>query len=136
MRSSTKRKAESPVQPRTGWLVVVRLLSVIGLALSAYLLWGSLAHGSLPGCGAESGCDAVLRSRWATWFGFPVSGFALLLYVALLGGLWKLQYSSEAIRHRVWPALMAGAAALAAAAVWFIGLQLFAIRAICPFCMA
>jgi uncharacterized membrane protein/protein-disulfide isomerase len=107
------------------------------LALSAYLLWGSLTQDHLPGCGFESGCDVVLHSRWASWFGLPVSGFALAIYALVLGGAWRLQTSSEPVtRHRVWCVFIAAATALAAAAVWFISLQLFVVRAICPFCMA
>ncbi|MCI0533824.1 MAG: hypothetical protein L0Z50_01210 [Verrucomicrobiales bacterium] len=139
MKSSAKKQTleRSPGSGLGSGLILVRVFSAVGLTLSAYLLWGSLTQGQLPGCGFESGCNAVLHSRWATWFGLPVSGLALFTYGLILGGTSLLQRSSEPLtQKRVWCVLIAAGATLAAAAVWFISLQLFAVRAICPFCMA
>ena len=62
---------------------MVRLLCGVAFCVSAYLLYGSLTGDRLAGCGPESGCDAVLRSRWAYIFGLPVSLPALMLYLAV-----------------------------------------------------
>src|SRR5262245_6004387 len=112
-----KPSAKDPVlaHARIPWFIALRLLSAAGLALSAYLLWGSLTQDHLPGCGFESGCNVVLHSRWASWFGLPVSGFALLIYGLVFVGTGILQNAGETlIRQRLWSLLIAAAAALAA----------------------
>jgi hypothetical protein len=79
----------------------------------------------------------VLQSRWAYVFGLPVSLPACLTYVALLGGTVAWGHATTpTARHRVEWVLRALAATVIGAALWFIGLQLFVTRAICPFCMA
>jgi uncharacterized membrane protein len=106
------------------------------MGISGYLLWGSLDSGGLPGCGPASGCDIVLTSRWSSWFGVPVSLPALVLYAGLLAALsWRVKDPSPVIAAWRWLGLTAGAVAILGAAVWFTVLQLFVIRAICPFCM-
>jgi uncharacterized membrane protein/protein-disulfide isomerase len=128
--------SKTSLGPSKVWLGLVRLLSVVALGLSAFLLWGSLSGDRLPGCGLESGCGTVLHTRWAYFFGMPVSLPALLLYIVVLGTTAVLGRSSTAsIQQRVWCILIGAAVALISAAAWFIGLQLFAIGAICPFCM-
>lgn len=93
MKSSGK---SSPVAgDRRLWIILVRVLSGAGLGLSAYLLWGSITQGYLPGCGFESGCNAVLHSRWASWFGVLVGGFAVMIYALVLGGSWILPNSAD-----------------------------------------
>jgi uncharacterized membrane protein/thiol-disulfide isomerase/thioredoxin len=117
---------------RWGW---VRLLAACALGLSLFLLWGSLSGDKLPGCGLESGCGAVLHSKWSKLFGLPVSLPALLLYLGILAATFVLPRLPEEKRRAGWQLLTAAAAALIGAALWFIGLQFFVIHAICPFCM-
>jgi uncharacterized membrane protein len=123
-------------RPANGWWLI-RVFSVIAFGLSAFLLWESLTGNRLPGCGLESGCGVVLRSRWAYWLGVPVSLFALLTYaVVLLATAPGLAAPAARVRPRRGALLLAAAVALIGAALWFVGLQLFVVRAICPFCMA
>jgi uncharacterized membrane protein/protein-disulfide isomerase len=119
--------------PQLGW---IRLLAVGALGLSLFLLWGSLSGEKLPGCGLESGCGTVLHSKWSKLFGLPVSLPALLLYAMILAVTGLLPRALGVKRQRYWRFLLAAAAALIGAAVWFISLQFFVIKAICPFCMA
>ncbi len=120
----------------SGWWLI-RVFSVIAFGLSAFLLWESLTGSRLPGCGLESGCGVVLRSRWAYWLGVPVSLFALLTYAVVLLAT-AIGRAGPAARFgpRLDALLLAVAVALIGAALWFVGLQLFVLRAICPFCMA
>src|SRR5215471_3428014 len=103
------------------WIFIVRLLCLLAFGLSAYLLCGSLTGERLPGCGVESGCGAVLSSRWAYLFRIPVSLPALLLYAAVLAATiaLKRRLSSER-RQQVRGFLIAAATALVAAATWFV----------------
>ncbi len=134
MKSPSKRSEPAPAAPlRLGW---VQLLAACALGLSLFLLYGSLSGDKLPGCGLESGCGAVLHSKWSKLFGLPVSLPALLLYVGILAATFVVPGWPEAKRPVGWQFLTAAAAALIGAALWFIGLQFFVIHAICPFCMA
>jgi uncharacterized membrane protein len=112
-------------------------LATVALAVSTYLLWGSLSGAHLPGCGPDSGCDAVLSTRWGYWLGIPVSFGAVAVYgtlIALALGLRRPPPSPAA--HRYEAVLQGLALVLLGAAGWFVFIQLFVIQAICPYCMA
>ena len=65
------------------WRRVLTGLSLLALALSAYLGWHFLMGGSVIGCGGGSPCDSVLSSRWSAIGGvLPVSGLAAGAYLA------------------------------------------------------
>jgi uncharacterized membrane protein/glutaredoxin len=66
---------------RPNWPILV--LSLIGLVLTAYLSWAASSGSGLQGCGIDSGCDAVLSSRWATLLGAPTAVWGLLAYATL-----------------------------------------------------
>ena len=70
-------------RPRPNWPILV--LSLVGMALTAYLSWAASSGSGLQGCGVDSGCDAVLSSRWATLLGAPTAVWGLLAYGALAG---------------------------------------------------
>ena len=123
-----------PLTP--AWLLWVRALLLVAIAGASYLAWVALQHGPVAGCGPESGCDKVLHSRWAYWLNIPVSVPALLVYVALLGATILLQRRSAPDDERgSWAAIIALSVIVAGAALWFVGLQVFVIKAFCKFCM-
>jgi uncharacterized membrane protein len=134
----TRNAPLNPSKQTTGhWLHVLRLFCLLALGLSGYLLYGSLTGERLPGCGVESGCSAVLSSRWAYVFGIPVSLPALTLYGLLLIATVVYEKAERPEWSRgVRLLMLACASALFTAALWFICLQLFVIGSICPFCMA
>lgn len=114
----------------------MRLLALVGLALSLYLLVEVLRKQPLPGCGPGSSCDVVLSSRWSRWLGTPVSGLAAVLYLAALAALAQIgPKRPPRIRHSAWSSLVAIATMLALGALWFIALQ-FHLKSICVYCMA
>lgn len=111
-------------------------LGATALAISLYLLWGWWQGEHLPGCGPNSGCDAVLGSRWSTWLRVPVSLLAVLTYASLLGGLFALRRAKKGSRReQLKTGLAALGIAILGAAAWFVVLQLVVLRAICPYCM-
>jgi hypothetical protein len=78
----------------------------------------------------------VLHSRWAYWFGIPVSGIALLVYGAIFTVTFRLGLKSPPLLQRkAWAVLIPCAIVVVGAALWFVCLQLFAIKTVCPFCM-
>jgi uncharacterized membrane protein len=105
------------------------LLASIG---AAYLLVAAIKNGPIAGCGSGSGCDTVMKRRWAYLLpGVPVTVPALLTYLTLLYGMF-FKSKSE-----VWQGiLLVGSLMVIGAAIWFIGLQVVVIKALCKFCMA
>lgn len=132
-RDSRKLKVSPVAAPR--YLSGVRLLLLIAAGVDAYLLSVSAAGGAVAGCGPESNCHVVLNSRWAYWLGVPVSAPALLVYALLFTGTFWLDGKSEANRNAAWRLLFPLSVAVIGAGVWFVALQLFVLRAICPYCM-
>jgi len=118
------------------WLIWVRALLSVAIIGAGYLAWISIHHGPVAGCGPESGCNKVLQSRWAYWLDVPVSVPALLVYLALLGATVLLQKRPAPDDERgSWAAIIALSVIVAGAALWFVGLQVFILKAFCKFCM-
>ena len=129
------------VNPPSKRLVGLLTLLIAGaLGVSVYLLVGALSGtqgvSGVPGCGAGSGCGAVLSSRWATWFGLPVSLPAVVLDAALLAGCLVLLVKPRAWRPWMAAAMSVGAGALLGAGAWFLYLQAVELGAFCKFCLA
>ncbi len=106
----------------------LRLLALAGLTICGYLGVLKLAGQttSIVGCGTGSGCSNVLGSEWSQFFGVPVSVLAGIVYLALLITTWR---PSRALYGAI-------AISLTGAALWFIGLLYFTIKAVCPWCLA
>jgi uncharacterized membrane protein len=118
------------------WFSWVRALLSVAIVGAGYLAWVSIHHGPVAGCGPESGCNKVLQSRWAYWLDIPVSVPALLVYLALLGATVLLQKRPAPDDERgSWAAIITLSVIVAGAALWFVGLQVFVLRAFCKFCM-
>src|SRR5579872_229781 len=120
------------------WRWVLTGLSSLALALSAYLGWHYLAGGSVIGCGGESPCDQVLKSRWSTVAGvLPVSGLGAGTYLALLVASLAIGPAAKpVVRQLAWCAILVLVGAAAGSAVWFIIVQKWVVGTFCPYCMA
>ncbi|HEX7010153.1 MAG TPA: vitamin K epoxide reductase family protein [Phycisphaeraceae bacterium] len=127
-----------PGATRAGWAVGgIRVLALLGLAGSAFLLYEALGQGKLPGCGAESACDAVLGSQWSQWLGVPVAAPAVVVYAVMLAAAMHAGPASPWRRRKVaWRVLLAGAATTMTAAGWFILVQAVILQAMCKYCLA
>jgi uncharacterized membrane protein len=109
---------------------------MVAMVGAGYLAWVAIHNGPAAGCGPESGCNAVLQSRWAYWLDLPVSVPAVLVYLALLGVTVLLQKRPSPDDQRgSWAAIIILAVIVAGAALWFVGLQVFVIKAFCKFCL-
>ena len=115
-------------------------LAVVGAVIAGYLTFQSVVTGTAPlGCGSGSGCEEVLASKWSKWLGIPVSGLATFVYVVVLGALFVVRGGREAEAGRLragWFILVVSATAIVGAGVWFTAIQLFSLRAVCPYCIA
>ena len=134
MDSDNSSQPDIPSTP--AWLLWTRALLVVAMLGAGYLAWLAIHNGPAAGCGPESGCNAVLQSRWAYWLDLPVSVPAVLVYLALLGVTVLLQKRPSPDEQRgSWAAIIILAVIMAGAALWFVGLQVFVIKAFCKFCM-
>ncbi len=114
------------------------LLSAAGLAATGYLAWAGLVSGRVAGCGAGQvfDCSHVLTSRWSKVIGMPVAVPAFALYSVLLSALWFTRRSVPAdLRRLSWTCVMVCGLAAGLSAVWFIGLQTFALEHYCLWCL-
>lgn len=106
--------------------ILIPICTLVGLGLCLFLVWIGLSEGPVVGCGAGGGCQSVLGSRWSQVFLIPVSWYGTAFYA-----VWV---ACEVARLRVHRAWFAGAAA--GAALWFIVVQAFLLKAFCPWCMS
>lgn len=127
-------------ETRTAWpnVWILRGLAAVALSVAAYLLYVSVAlNGQALGCGAGGGCSEVLTSSWSKVLGVPVGAPAIAAYGLMLGLLLAVGANRPMASQRgVWGLLAVLAGVVLASAAWFIGLQIFVLRAFCPWCLA
>lgn len=129
-------------------LIGIRCLAATALAVSGYLSWITLTHGTVAACSDASShiaCDHVLRSPWSRWLGIPVSlfGFAVYFLILLLSGLVTSSGTNERSTEKARRGpdsslgILVGLATIASgSAFWFLGLQVFVIGRFCLYCIA
>jgi uncharacterized membrane protein len=118
------------------WLIWARLLLLIAASGASYLAWVAIHNGSAAGCGAASGCNAVLQSRWAYWIGLPVSVPAVLVYLSLFGATVMLRRRPAPDDQRgSWAAIIVLSVVVIGSAFWFVSLQVFVIQSFCKYCL-
>lgn len=115
------------------------LLTLAGLGVSLYLMWGYTAPGATLACGGSHGCETVKNSVYANLMGIPLPSLGLVSYLGLLVLL--LAQNQPAVRNRGWSAFIA----LAIFGLSLIGvlysayltyIELFVIYAVCRWCVA
>jgi uncharacterized membrane protein len=113
----------------------VALVALIGLFVSTYLFLYALGFYGALVCGAGGGCSLVQASRWAKFLGFPVAGWGVLWYGAVLvASLLAVQTGLGRTRW-VAGALFLLAAGGVAFTIYLTALELFVIHAICRWCV-
>ena len=110
--------------------------SLIALVTSGYLAWSSLTSSPVAGCGGGSvfDCGHVLHTRWSKVLSVPVSIPAVAVHLTILSLLLTRPTSVPLQRARM-SAIGFASLAAGAAAIWFIYLQFFVIRHLCPYCL-
>lgn len=114
------------------WIVLGFLIaSLVGFFDATYL---AVKHysGSPVSCSIIQGCDKVLASRYAVLYGVPVALFGSIYYITIF----ILTAAFIDTKRR---AILSYAARFTVigflAALWFLYLQVFVIRAICLYCI-
>lgn len=115
------------------------LLTLSGLGVSIYLMWGYTTPGASLACGGSHGCDTVKNSVYANLMGIPLPVIGLASYSILL--LLLIGQNQAAISDRGWSPHMALAIfGISLAGVLYSAyltyLELFVIYAICRWCVA
>ncbi len=138
---STQPSQKAAAPPHRAFLIKAFWIARGGLLLAggvaAYLLWHALTQERVGGCGPGSPCDRVLGSHWAYLGNVPVSAPALIAYGILFITTFQL-VPAQTTRFRARPWLLAVmlSVSFVAAALWFVGLQVFQIGAVCKFCVS
>jgi uncharacterized membrane protein len=121
----TRRRAPHPLD---NWLFG---LAVAGIALTSYLTFIAWFGEHPAYCGADSECGLVQQSRWSTLLGVPIALWGLLTYALLARLVWRLRTRPSSWR------LALTVACVGAAVSWYLtAVSVFAIEAICAYCLA
>lgn len=128
-------RAIAPTQLKSAARWTMLLCSLIALASSSYLAWSAVSSSPVAGCGGSElfDCEHVLHSRWSTVLGIPVS-FAAMAAHAMIISLLLVRPVSLRGQQIQWTVIGAACLSAGLGAFWFIGLQVFALGHICPYC--
>ena len=111
--------------------------SSTALMTSCYLAWAALTSSPVAGCGGGGSifdCSHVLHSRWSMVLSLPVSVPAIATHVLILSMLMAKPLSHRLQQAR-WALIGFASLTAAAAAIWFIGIQIFWIEHLCSYCL-
>lgn len=136
--SDTMGAVDAGTLPATGrgrvaWGAIL-ILSALGILIAGYLTYVHVTN-TIPYCGGVGDCERVNTGPYSQIAGIPVALLGLLAYIALLLA------AIVVLRGMPW----VETAALATFGLAFMGvlfsayltyLELFVIRAICPWCIA
>lgn len=106
----------------------IKILSVIGLLLSVYLLWQQFFHPAFKPCNINSwiNCDAVVSGPVAKTLGISTPLYGLIGYIVIF---------FAAIFRKT--KLMLGMAGFGLVfCLWIAYQELFLLRVICPVCIS
>lgn len=110
------------------------VLAALGVAVSGYLTWVHYS-GVLALCAGAGGCEQVQASRYAMVAGLPVALLGLALYLGLLGLSIGRALPKRSTSGLVSLALFGLALVGTLYSAYLTYLELFVIRAICPWCV-
>ena len=112
-------------------ILILLLLAIVGFADSAFLTARHL-QGIIPPCGGLGNCDEVLTSRFAELGPVPVAALGMGYY----GGVLVLLVAFFDTGNRRFAHVAAWlVTAGMLGTLYFLAVQLFVLRAICPYCM-
>ncbi len=125
--SSTK---SSTIIPK--WIILALVtVSFVGFLDATYLTASHYLDAPLP-CSILEGCEQVTNSEYAVVFGIPVALGGVFYYLSIfILSVAYLDIRNNKILYIIPPLTAIGFLA----SVWFVYLQLFIIKAICPYCM-
>ncbi len=126
---SVKRK-ENKTNPVAKYAIFATIFSLVGLADSAYLTAKHFTDKNVP-CNLITGCEQVLKSSYAEFFGIPTAAFGALAYFLVFSLAILTFYGNT----KLWALLGGIVAIMSVFTIWLIYLQAFVIGAFCQFCL-
>jgi uncharacterized membrane protein/glutaredoxin len=121
---------------------LIGAIAALGVAVTAYLTSVKLSGGGVL-CSSQD-CNIVLSSPYANFFGFPLSLFGLLAYLAMVV-LAILPFAINAKSHKklhnqaqelTWLGLLLGGSSMMVFSGYLMYLLAFQIKVACPYCVA
>ena len=112
-------------------VLLPRILLGLAAGIATYLAVTSLRQGNVMGCGGSGSCSEVLKSKWSSILGLPVSIPGLLAYIFVIAMAGKLvRGAQDALtglgRLALW--------LIPLGAIWFVFVQAAIVKAFCPWC--
>lgn len=126
-KTAAHARRQDQTAPRPAWEVVA--LAAVGVGVALYLTVTKLMQTAPLMCGAGGACEIVQASRYALLLGVPTALWGVALYVGL-GVL-----AARPLTRRRWLWSFALAAAGVAFSSYLTGISLFALRAVCGWCL-
>jgi uncharacterized membrane protein len=105
--------------------------ALLGLFDALFLTWYHYAGLNVP-CSVTGGCETVLSSPYAVWFGVPLALIGSLYYLAQFIGM--TAYFLTQKRNIFLTCFLISTIGFSASIV-FVGIQLGILSAICTYCM-
>src|ERR671914_319064 len=127
-KSNTKATPQASLRGGPNWPLFI--LSVLGMAMSAYLTYSAWQGQAVAGCTVGSACDVVLNSRWATLFGMPTSFWGFLTYALLAAIAWNKRVAAQ--WRFAWVVSLFGLLY----SLYLTSVSFFELQAACPYCLA
>lgn len=115
--------------------MAVAVLALIGLFLSGYLLLYHLGYYGGLVCGEGGSCEYVQASSFASFLGWPVAGWGVGWYAAVL--VLSLLAVQPGLGERPWMGTLLSFLAVGGIAftIYLTSVELFVLRAICRWCV-
>ncbi|MDP4038660.1 MAG: vitamin K epoxide reductase family protein [bacterium] len=110
-------------------VLAISILSVVGLADSAFLTREHFAHTTLN-CTVTKGCEKVLSSSYATIFNIPVALFGVIFYFFML--ILTVHFLFNTINKKL---LLLVASLGVISSVYLLSIQAFVLKAWCQYCL-
>lgn len=109
---------------------IASVLSLVGLADSIYLTIHHYTARPMP-CSIVEGCEKVLTSQYATFWGIPIAIFGAIAYLFAL--IWSiLTYFGKTL---FWYVFLFQTSLMTAYSAWLVYLQWAVIESFCQFCL-
>lgn len=112
-------------------MVITLILSFLGFLDATYL---TILHykNIIPPCSLAHGCDIVLTSKYATFFGIPIALLGVLYYTAIIGLLTHFLQNKNKITLKLLLCLSTSGFIVS---VILVAIQAFILHAFCQYCL-
>ena len=123
--------AENQAKSPRSWLPLAAVIvALVGLGDSIYLTAHHYTAEPVP-CSIIEGCEMVLTSPWAEWWGIPLAAFGAASYFVAFALALLTFFGNE----RMWRLFGVIVVFMAAFTVWLLYVQGFLIGYFCQFCL-